>query len=818
MTTLLGTSGADTLTGTTGNDSINGLAGDDSIFPRDGLDTILGGEGNDLINSFLGTSGSYQYYEIRGSKLIDVGPGNDRVYGGEDADTILGGTGNDTLSGGNGADSIVGGEGDDRLSGFQRSGPDTIEGGDGNDTLIGSLDGDRLLGGTGNDTLDGDEGNDYLDGGPGNDELYGDLGNDTLVSSSGYDELFGGAGNDTYLLQSATAYVNDSSGTDTAIISVDGVKVSDSIETVQYTNGAQPLPYWIDALVAPQGNGSRYANLLANNTYFYAFPQSPPSYETDADDRSGYQGFLNTQILRVKEVFALLESFTALRFVETSNANQASVLAFANNLQPSTAGYAYLPNATPGGSDVFIDLPNAGPAAFADRSYSALTLVHEVGHALGLKHPFSSPNSSGEVEDPPYLPATDDMTRWTVMSYTESPTEFFLRYSVLDVAALQYLYGPPTNQRTANDTYILSESEPNFLWDGAGVDTVDASAASAAVTLSLRPGYWGYVGSKATNITAPGQVTVNFGSTLEGLIGSAFNDRLMGNMANNTIEGGAGADTLVGAAGTDTARYAAPSSQFRVERDSVTGNTFVTDRLSGAEDLLIGIEQIVFSNATRDLATLEGSFAADRFRGSAADEVFRGGGGLDLLLVSAPKSTIRLQSQDSATWLLVDARGFAADQFSDQGQGSDRLESIERVQFSDVAVALDIAGVGGKAYRIYKAAFNRTPDTEGLGYWMGQMDKGMDLIEVSARFIDSKEFRDLYGAAPSNADFLTKVYTNVLGRTPDKGGFDWWLNEMNTNPEKTKAKVLADFSESNENQSGTAPLVATGIVYEPWVG
>jgi hypothetical protein len=98
------------------------------------------------------------------------------------------------------------------------------------------------------------------------------------------------------------------------------------------------------------------------------------------------------------------------------------------------------------------------------------------------------------------------------------------------------------------------------------------------------------------------------------------------------------------------------------------------------------------------------------------------------------------------------------------------------------------------------------------------MDKGMDLIEVSARFIDSKEFRDLYGSAPSNADFLTKVYTNVLGRAPDKGGYDWWLNEMNTNAEKTKAKVLADFSESAENQTGTAPLVATGIVYEPWSG
>jgi hypothetical protein len=98
------------------------------------------------------------------------------------------------------------------------------------------------------------------------------------------------------------------------------------------------------------------------------------------------------------------------------------------------------------------------------------------------------------------------------------------------------------------------------------------------------------------------------------------------------------------------------------------------------------------------------------------------------------------------------------------------------------------------------------------------MDKGMGLQEVSARFIDSKEFKTLYGDAPSKADFLTKVYTNVLGRAPDQGGYDWWLNAMNTDPSKTFSKVLADFSESAENLAGTAPLVATGIVYEPWSG
>jgi len=134
------------------------------------------------------------------------------------------------------------------------------------------------------------------------------------------------------------------------------------------------------------------------------------------------------------------------------------------------------------------------------------------------------------------------------------------------------------------------------------------------------------------------------------------------------------------------------------------------------------------------------------------------------------------------------------------------------------AYAVDTSGIAGKAYRIYKAAFDRNPDGSGLGYWIAQMDKGMDLIEVSARFVDSPEFRDLYGTNPTNAQFLTKLYQNVLGRAPEAAGYNWWLNELNTNPSKTKAKVLADFSESAENQTGVASLIGNGIPYEPWVG
>jgi len=154
-------------------------------------------------------------------------------------------------------------------------------------------------------------------------------------------------------------------------------------------------------------------------------------------------------------------------------------------------------------------------------------------------------------------------------------------------------------------------------------------------------------------------------------------------------------------------------------------------------------------------------------------------------------------------------------------EGTDSLIGVERISFEDVSVALDISGDAGQAYRVYKAAFNRDPmagDTAGLGFWIDKMDNDMDLIEVSARFIDSNEFRQGYGSNPTSEEFLSKLYTNVLGRQPEASGYNWWLNELNTNPEKTKAKVLADFAESAENQTGVLSLIGNGITYEPWVG
>lgn len=202
-------------------------------------------------------------------------------------------------------------------------------------------------------------------------------------------------------------------------------------------------------------------------------------------------------------------------------------------------------------------------------------------------------------------------------------------------------------------------------------------------------------------------------------------------------------------------------------------------------------------------------------------DIFFGGDGLDTAIFPNPRKDYTVNASNTVYDPIRqkgDLSGYAVRNITKPDFGQADLYQVERIRFSDSSVALDTSVIAGQAYRIYKAAFNRTPDTGGLGYWIAQMDEGMDIVSVAARFIDSPEFRSLYGQNPTNSEFITKVYSNVLARSPDAGGLDWWVNEMKTNPTKTWQKVLADFSESTENQANVASLIANGIEYSPWVG
>ena len=125
----------------------------------------------------------------------------------------------------------------------------------------------------------------------------------------------------------------------------------------------------------------------------------------------------------------------------------------------------------------------------------------------------------------------------------------------------------------------------------------------------------------------------------------------------------------------------------------------------------------------------------------------------------------------------------------------------------------------GDAYRLYKAAFDRTPDEVGLGYWIKTLDSGTNtLLKVSQGFINSPEFIKLNGVASSNAIFITNLYKFVLKRTPDAAGYQYWDTLLGNNNASARAYVLVDFANSPENIAQVANLIANGISYTEYIG
>ncbi len=80
---------------------------------------------------------------------------------------------------------------------------------------------------------------------------------------------------------------------------------------------------------------------------------------------------------------------------------------------------------------------------------------------------------------------------------------------------------------------------------------------------------------------------------------------------------------------------------------------------------------------------------------------------------------------------------------------------------------IDPGDTAGQAYRLYQAAFARTPDMPGVAYHMNDMESnGLSVVQIARNFIASPEFKSKYGENPTEEEYINLLYQNVLGRTP----------------------------------------------------
>jgi hypothetical protein len=114
--------------------------------------------------------------------------------------------------------------------------------------------------------------------------------------------------------------------------------------------------------------------------------------------------------------------------------------------------------------------------------------------------------------------------------------------------------------------------------------------------------------------------------------------------------------------------------------------------------------------------------------------------------------------------------------------------------------------------RLYRALLGRAPDPSGLKYWINRRRSGAwTLVRMADSFATSAEFKRKYGAL-TNRQFVTRIYTDVLGRTADPAGVTFWTKQLDTK-RRTRGSVMVGFSESNEYQRKQAENTDVAVAY-----
>jgi len=408
------------------------------------------------------------------------------------------------------------------------------------------------------------------------------------------------------------------------------------------------------------------AGLGSGVTLSYSFLDAVPEYYSDGSEPGldfpvDFGLFQQDHQAAVETVLSYYSSVIDVEFVEQTTNDEGQLTFGFSQQNPGTAGHAFYPNfsysfsQTTGEISSTTESPESGdvwilPATEWEEDDFLIggdgynTLLHEVGHALGLKHPFEGGNQ---------LETALNHTGYTVMAYENAPNSTMVEAQAIDtpveggvqtsynasnftvqtntlmvgdIAALQYLYGANTTSSSEEDTYSWGANEAFFetIWDSGGTDTIDCSNQSYSCEIDLTPGSHSSIALRTTQqevLTALGYEDYSdwlpdlVGSTImgdlyngrnnlaiaenvliENLIGGAGDDTIIGNSADNRLDGGAGNDTVI-----YSGNYADYSfnelelgSGWSIAR--VTGGADgVTDE---GTDTLLGIESLQFSDQT----------------------------------------------------------------------------------------------------------------------------------------------------------------------------------------------------------------------------
>ena len=480
----------------------------------------------------------------------------------------------------------------------------------------------------------------------------------------------------------------------------------------------------------------------------YSFSKRKPGYDNEA--RPGFAAFSAAHQKHIKAALDVWAKASGLTFIEVP-ANKGGQIRFAmesmagkkNSTGGTTSGYGYYPAVEYGydtdtnkwsllpsftgdslGGDVFLKTGlfarNPGSLAPGQRGFSLL--LHEIGHAIGFKHPF---------EGSPKINPKLDKAAYTVMSYDRSPTT--TKLGSLDKQAAHLYYG--------KKSYTVKFDEKKLK-----VDITATNASQHVFGTELNDIMRG-LGGNDTMRSGPGNDRVYGGIGNDLLYGGDGNDTLSGDAGADRIHGEAGRDVLQGGRGNDRLYGGDVNDRLKGEvgADRIYGDAGKdvlqggrgNDRLYGGDgnDKLKGDvgADLIYGDAGRDV--LQGGRGNDRLYGGDGNDVLRGEGGNDKLY--GDRGNDRLEGGAGKDRLIG-------------GDGNDTL-------YGDVGADVLSGGIGRDTF-VYKSVRDSKVAASGRDIITDFSTAQRDRIDLSAIDANTR-------ASGNNAfDFIkTEAFTKTEG-------------------------------------------------------
>jgi Ca2+-binding RTX toxin-like protein len=272
---------------------------------------------------------------------------------------------------------------------------------------------------------------------------------------------------------------------------------------------------------------------------------------------------------------------------------------------------------------------------------------------------------------------------------------------------------------------------------------------------------------------------------------------LVGTPDDDTIYPGGGWDVVDGGGGFDTVVIIGRSSQFKLVFDS--GVTYI-DALSGASAMteraqLNNVEQVQFLDKTVSLVV------NDTIKGQPGTDFFDGGLGIDTVVYNGPQARYSI-TKSGNRYVVSEPTG---------SDDTDYLSNIERIQFSNGKVALDLGGNAGQAARLIGALLGPSfiKDKALAGVVLGLIDQDYSIESIANLGLNTSFYLALAGST-KHEDFVNHVFRNVVGRPPEAIEQKTYVDMLNAGTSQAALAVMAAGTEFTASQIGLTGLTSHG--------